>query len=667
MSNPQKPTDQPWQYDRIDVFNNNITININQNIEGQISINRSNAKIELLNKTITITVLNLKDSISLDWSNIKSTVSNNIITLAMLVSYSVALWSTLDFYFQTLHLKELAQALSVTDFAIKGLIVIGALIIVALIAKLINFIKQRKLPTNKKTTTEVQKNKLTPEIVGNIENLVGLIKARQNTEENIRKNQGIKDLITFLVEQLNSNKQAITEAQENKLGPHHYNPIRKALIYCRKAMFWAKRTAIDRPLLMAAFGVVYIFPATIMFMGYYGNPHFSAPINWLYQHVFLPVANGLVNASHAHWVAALATGFLFAKIFFLLADFIESAFKKGNIGESYLVSWLYDFFKRPFSNILILAGLTVLVQIGYGIDFLTHYSGTWVLFNLMTVLFKISLFLYDTINNSENSLIGLSLMFIPRVLADLNSFFTKLPQVVFGLIIELIVAPIRFILWPILRVYIETLTTPFMSTKYKIKVRDGFHSKNNNIIDYFERKTKDKFDAIKSKAQEISLVNLLLVFGSVYTIIPIVYMLFFNHMIVGPFYNWYNQLIMSAHVKFGIFTPCIISVLAVICPSILLLYNDQNNIRVKLVAVVGFAATVGSLITNSSSQITNEFILYFVLSASALSLLFYMSNAIICNCSNKAEPSRKFDRDSKVTATQQTTSCCPVFTLRRQI
>lgn len=236
------------------------------------------------------------------------------------------------------------------------------------------------------------------------------------------------------------------------ISPYTANPVKHLGKGVKGFLQWFGKESRKRTIIYAMMGFAYVFPATMLFLTYYGHVIFSGPLAAINK-VFLWISAGLVEPGKAQWVAALATGFLLAKIVLLVGDLIDSC-AKGKFKDSYIAKFFIWFFSTPITNLVKISCLLFLVYIFSGISFFTHLSGSWLVFNLATILIKVVFFIYDLAENTDSSLLAKIILFVPRCLYHLLEFISQLMQTIFSFIFGAVEFVIRTLLWPIVRVFI---------------------------------------------------------------------------------------------------------------------------------------------------------------------------------------------------------------------
>ena len=145
------------------------------------------------------------------------------------------------------------------------------------------------------------------------------------------------------------------------ISPYTANPVKHLGKGVKGFLQWFGKESRKRTIIYAMMGFAYVFPATMLFLTYYGHVIFSGPLAAINK-VFLWISAGLVEPGKAQWVAALATGFLLAKIVLLVGDLIDSC-AKGKFKDSYIAKFFIWFFSTPITNLVKISCLLFLVYI----------------------------------------------------------------------------------------------------------------------------------------------------------------------------------------------------------------------------------------------------------------------------------------------------------------
>ena len=255
-------------------------------------------------------------------------------------------------------------------------------------------------------------------------------------------------------------------------------------------------TAKQRPLIMLGFAISYLLPAGILFAYYYGNPHFSAPTNWLLNHLLLPISHGLVLPGHAQWLAALCTGFLLAQAWYVISDLVVTA-REGRIDKSLIISNLLKLFEKPITNLVGMTFLVSLVYILSGISFFSHLSGSWLMFNLLTIMFKVVLILYDTAKHKIDSTVAKSILFVLRFITYIYSVckhpLINAEKLMFN-IFAAIYAMVELVIYAAWQIMIRLPIAAVMQASSLLRGSEQNNSKENN--DPYTA-TADNLEALK--------------------------------------------------------------------------------------------------------------------------------------------------------------------------
>lgn len=450
--------------------------------------------------------------------------------------------------------------------------------------------------------------------------------------------------------------------------PIDNNPVKSILSLGNSALGWLNNQAILSPWTMIVFGGLFIFPTTILIMHFYYHVAFSGPIAWLLNNVFLPTANGLVSPGQMPWLAAMASGFLYAKLFFLIANLITEK------QESLIGGLCKKIIKNPILYLTGLLALLSVTKILAGISFLTHLSGYWIIFSLSTVMLKVVLFIWDLLRKPTKGIMYSTMVFPLRILANLNNVGEILRKAWFEIktgIFEIITAPFTKVLWPIVRTYIHPFKQLYYYIyknkvpKYRLNKDCNYDDLRKKLNHSFPEKEaiQDKYPGIyqildaktnvalnqkevtklrtiecgkylqlsrgEKTKKAIHKVLAKVSFGAVvtfsltiYTAIPLVYLIFSQHLPIGPAFNWFNQLLLGLQAKTNVSLLCLTAIIALLFACSLIIYTSgKNSARQNSVLSLGFIVSTMSIITNALSIDMSRIVTYFVISAIGICLL----------------------------------------------
>lgn len=536
--------------------------------------------------------------------------------LSSILTISTAL-SLILYYANSLQITQLASNSNMSEFSLISLFLLAILIVITIFYMIFLKLNSKNKP-EVLMSFSIKNNDERQALQNKINDEINTLKINLDNENNetTTKSENKKLLKKFLneiheylkhaheiltIEEINSyiqSKSITTEIKCEALkefikpkptDPHEYNPLTHALKAIRSIAVWPKKKAKQRPIIFGIFGILYFYPAIILLMHFYGNPNFDPVSNWLLNNLFLPAANGLVAPGHAEWIAALATGFLFAKVFYLLADFLLQI-KEKKPAESILAQPFKSLYEQPISSLLGIIGLAILVKVCAGISIFTHLSGSWLAFNLITILIKLVALLYDTFKNNEKSLIAKIFIFPVFLFFYFNRFMKKFSEVFFSGLAEIIFAPFRYLLWPIIRVFLDNIT----------------FKKARTIFNKFEDQCLIIFEYIKFLLSRCKILNALLFAGCIYTMIPLINIIATGHILSSSTYSLFNKLLLNLNFNTSIDIACLVCIIACTLPLFLYIYNFKENMAFTTFTSIIAITIVVSLIANISNAHINN-------------------------------------------------------------
>lgn len=436
--------------------------------------------------------------------------------------------------------------------------------------------------------------------------------------------------------------------QEISKSPITHNPVRAFFAVIANLLGFLKNQAERNPYIMMVFGLLFIMPSVILMMHFYGNVIFAEPINWLLQNIFLPTANGLVNPLHAHWLAALATGFLYAKVFFIIAESLVN--QKKSI--AYTKIWT-PFIEHPIINSCKIIGLLILTKILTGVSFLSHLSGSWLIFNLLAIMIKVVSMLYDIVESGSNGifykLVMFPIRFLKKLLTEPSSLLVESWKEIKIGFFEVTIAPFSMIIWPVLKTYM----TPFF---------------DKNSFTNIQRKGTSLKKFCKIIISKISFKSFVALVATIYSTLPLVNLIVYHHLNMGIAFNWYNQFLLALQVKTSASILGLVAAIAIFCVGILSVFTSKSSLRSTYVLVLFSDITIISLASSSMNLNVSSVVTYSVIiaiSACFLNFLYLQSKWLYTEAIDYANPSQQIKggdkREKRRTETTRHTTDGPTF------